>query len=150
MDKQEVIKDLLKPFYDKNRFIYRELSQDEFNALETKYCVRLPDSFKWYMTEFYFDSLALEIPAKAIKTDMNGIDKLNEEYRDEKYPKELFIISHVDEYDYCFDTKRMKDGECPVVSFSRNDKEGILDKYVNFYDFLIDFIINSIDNDFFE
>ncbi len=150
MNKQEKIKDLMNPYFKKNRELYYELSMEDINYLEIKYQVKLPESFIWYLTKYHFGGLSIDIPSKAIHSNINCLELLNDNYRDDKYPKGLFIISHVDEYEYCLDTNRLQNGECPVVSYSIHDNDGILDRKPNFCAFLIDQINNSIDNEFFQ
>ncbi len=150
MNKQEQIMEMMHLYRDNNRNTYTELSAEEVKAIQAKYNVNLPESFIWFITQYYFEGLSVDIPARAVRTNKNCLDSLNETYKTKDYPEKLFIISHVDEYDYCLDTQRLMNGECPVVSYSIHDNDRLIDRYISFYDFLIDEINNAIDNDFFE
>jgi hypothetical protein len=69
-----------------------------------------------------------------------------EKYRKYGLPKGLVVIEDVGEWIYCLDTDRIKDNECPVVTWSMHDKDGVIERNDNFYEYLLDNLNEAIDN----
>lgn len=67
-----------------------------------------------------------------------AVVKLNERFRELGLPRQLVAIQNCDEWLYCLDTSKCKDGFCPVVSW---DQFG--DEYTQVYDSFLDFVISE-------
>ncbi|MES5922039.1 SMI1/KNR4 family protein [Bacillus cereus group sp. RP37] len=61
-------------------------------------------------------------------------------------PGQYIVLNDIDGTVTCLDTNQMKDGECPVVFWSRFSKELYTITYENFSDYLLDSLHESIDN----
>ena len=56
-------------------------------------------------------------------------------------PVQCIVIEDCDEFYYCLDTKTQK-----VGSWSAFDQDGLINRYDDFYDYLLDQIENAIEN----
>jgi len=154
-DLKTKIIETVQKFKDKMDTFYSLMSVSDIDFIEKKYSVKLPESFKWFQKDFIFGGMAAEILGKIINPEthqeFNQIITYTDDYIERGLPKGLIVISHVDEFGYCLDTNRMdENNECPIVSWSNYDKDGIIDHHKNFYEFLLKEIDNAIDNNFFE
>ncbi|MDA1636054.1 MULTISPECIES: SMI1/KNR4 family protein [Bacillus cereus group] len=61
-------------------------------------------------------------------------------------PEQYIVLNDIDGTVTCLDTNQMKDGECPVVFWSRFSKELYAITYENFSDYLLDSLHESVDN----
>lgn len=127
------------------RFINKHKELDDFtggvdkskiNFVQNELGVELPDSFKWFLTNYGSGGL--------FGVDILGVAKSNtppvvvntKRYRDLGLEKDLIVIENAGEYVYCLYTRKMENNECPIIAWNR--PEG-LDNYntaTNFYEFL--------------
>jgi antitoxin YobK len=134
---------------------YSPMDDSDIKSIEERYGVKLPVSFKWFQKDFLFGGMAANILGKTVHPETKkvayDIIEYTDDYIKRGLPKGLIVICHVDEFGYCLDTNRTdENGECPVISWTNFDKDGIIDHHKNFFEFLLDEIDNAIDNDFFE
>jgi len=152
---KNIIIEKVTRYKDKMDTYYSKMDDNEINMIEQNYNVKLPDSYKWFQKEFIFGGMAIDILGKVVHSETNKVTNLlierNDDYIERGLPKGLIVICHVDEYGYFLDTNRMDaNNECPVVSWTNYDNAGIIHLKNNFYEFLLDQINNSIENNFFE
>ena len=134
MDKEELI-----------NFINEHKESDDFtggineiiiNSIQEELRVELPDSYKWFLTNYGSGGL--------FGVDILGVGKSNrapvvvntKRYRDLGMDKDLVVIEDAGEYAYCLYISKMENNECPVIAWNRL---GGLDDYNtanNFYEFL--------------
>ncbi|AFU17339.1 Spore coat protein (plasmid) [Bacillus thuringiensis MC28] len=60
--------------------------------------------------------------------------------------EQYIVLNDIDGTVTCLDTNQMKDGECPVVFWSRFSNELYAITYENFSDYLLDSLQKSVDN----
>lgn len=106
--------------------------------------VSFPESYKWFLRDYGYGGVT--------GVEIYGIDlghppsviEYTLDCRRNGLPNSYVVINDVDEWIYCLDTSKMKDGECPVVDWDiRGEGYKEID---NFYYFLIDQFENAIEN----
>lgn len=108
----------------------------QINSVQDKLGVALPDSYRWFLSNFGSGGLfGVDILGIA-KSNIAPIINETKVYRKLGLDSGLVVIENMDEYAYCLNTKQMKDNECPVIAW---DKQGGIDNFNeanNFYEFL--------------
>ncbi|ATH93283.1 spore coat protein [Bacillus glycinifermentans] len=135
------IRQLLKEHHREHTF--ERQSEEDIQATEKELQVTFPQSFRWFLKEFGGGGHELDI------NGCRDILAYHQSFKSFHIPKGYVIIQDVDEYCYCLDTEKMKDGECPVVNWSAYE-EGIYHTADHFYEFMLDEIENAIENDWFD
>lgn len=117
------------------------ITNEEIKKTEKLLGVTLPESYKWFLSEYGGGGDGFEF------SDCEMM--LSYKQRFPSMPDGFVMISWCDEFGYCLDTNKLKDGECPVMNWSPFES-GIYLSQQNFYEFFLDEIENAIDNDFWE
>lgn len=132
--------------YQEYSFFYGKASEINVPEIESILKFSLPESYKWYICTYGSGGLD--------GTDIFGVTKIGSfqmieatnDYKEHGIPDNLIVIEDLGEYIYCLDLNRMKNDECPVVNWSMNDNDGVIDKYDNFYEFIISRFSDTIEN----
>ncbi|MBN2257748.1 MAG: SMI1/KNR4 family protein [Anaerolineaceae bacterium] len=96
----------------------------------------LPDSYKWFLAEYGVLMLPTYIIYGAGSPDEPACLKLTLGLRESKLPAAYVVVENDnDGRIICLDAGRMKDGECPVVSWGVQDGS-VKDLYKDFYELL--------------
>ncbi|WP_160680565.1 SMI1/KNR4 family protein [Clostridium sp. C8-1-8] len=141
---REKLKDLITIYYDEGLFI-GSIDQSLIDDIEIKLRVTLPESYKWYVKNYGSGGIGTHIIGAVTKQNLPVVNS-TERYRCYNMPDGLVVVADVGEWVYCLDTNRMKNCECPVITWSMHDKDGIIDINNNFYEFLLESLNEAIDN----
>jgi SMI1 / KNR4 family. len=118
--------------------------ENVIKEIENRLGVTLPNSYKWFLLRHGSGGV--------FGVDIIGVGKSNqacvvietEKKRKLGLNKELVVIEDCDEYIYCLDTSKLSNGECPVISWDEYDGYDSIESN-NFYEFLLDRLVNSKD-----
>ena len=120
-------------------FLGSENRGSGIDLIERSLDISLPESFKAFLLQFGSGgNSSLEIDGIGINEQTNMISQTIENRKMfNSFHTKLVFFSYGEDWDYCLDTSRMEDGECPVVEFDYvNDR--IIDVAPGFLDFLVD------------
>ncbi|MGD2351934.1 SMI1/KNR4 family protein [Bacillus subtilis] len=95
------------------------ISDKKVYEIEDALNVRLPNSYKWFLKN-YGSGGAYGVLITGY--DFGGaevVDWTNMYRREFNLPSGFVVVEDVDYFAYCIDTNKMKNGECPVVSWDR-------------------------------
>ncbi|MDQ0882391.1 SMI1/KNR4 family protein [Peribacillus sp. V2I11] len=113
------------------------VSEEKVEETENKLQVPLPESYKWFIKNYGSGgSFGIDI----IGYDLVGASVVAATKDHQKYYgliEGLVVIEDIDEFAYCLDTNKMKNGECPVITWDNQEGYGrtLAD---NFLDYFID------------
>lgn len=130
-DNQEVFEDA---------FLMKIPTNEEIKKAEVSLGFNIPDSYLWFLKQFGHGGFFFEF----LGYGLNGIPlfvNATLKNRNRGLPENLMVIENCDEYVVCIDVVKNK-----IVTWSAYDKDGIVNKNVDFYDYFIDCIENAIDN----
>jgi hypothetical protein len=113
------------------------VDESQTNVVQNELGVELPESYKWFLTTYGYgrffgvDIIGYGFTGPAVVDATKGHHK----YYD--LIDGLVVIEDIDEFAYCLDTNKMKDGECPVIMWDNQEGYGrtLAD---NFLDYLIE------------
>ncbi|MED3987369.1 SMI1/KNR4 family protein [Peribacillus simplex] len=113
------------------------VSEDKVKETENKLQVPLPESYKWFLKNygsggsFGIDIIGYDFVGPSVVTATNDHQKYY------GLIGGIVVIEDIDEFAYCLDTNKMKNGECPVIMW--DNQEGYGRKLAdNFVDYFID------------
>ncbi|WP_153529987.1 SMI1/KNR4 family protein [Bacillus sp. TYF-B5-5] len=117
----------VKKFFGENKkysILTGGVTDKEIKEIEEDLRVTLPDSYKWFLTEYgsggAFGTMILGY-------DSHGAEVVEQtkEYRTfYNLILGLVVIEYIDEFSYCLDTNKMVDGECPVILWDNHEGYG--------------------------
>lgn len=141
-DKQKEIINLINENEEifEGSFLKRSPTEEEIKKAEMSLGFQIPDSYLWFLNEFDHGGFFFEF----LGYGLNGVALFVEKTLYERefgLPKMLLVIEDLDEYVNCIDTISNK-----IVSWSKHDRDDIIDVADNFYEHFIDNINNAIDN----
>lgn len=121
---------------DDEAFFVGKLTDDKIEFCEKSLNVILPESFKWFLKEYGTGGMnGVEIIGGGLAQVPSCVES-TKDWRQYGLPNKLVIVEDNGEWQYCLNTEKMKDGECPVVDWEQGAGIGEK-KYSNFYEFLI-------------
>lgn len=111
------------------------VNDDKIKLIETALNVRLPESYKWFLKE-YGEGGLYGVNILGYNLVDAGIVEQTEDYR--KYyglTDGIVVIEYIDEFSYCLDTNKMKNGECPVILWANKGGYGrtVADNFLEFF-----------------
>lgn len=114
----------------------------EIAAVEKKLEVKLPKSYKWFLEKYGSGGIeGMEFwGIESNRSDVNNytIVCITSEYRKKGLDLPLVVFEENGDYVTCMDTSKMnEEDECPVVTWSVYDSDGIVFKEDNFYSYLL-------------
>lgn len=131
---KETILNLIKKSGE-NFIVSGSVNKKIIDKIESELGVKLPESYKWYVENYGHGGIGnIEIYGVALNDSLTVVDRTND-FRNYGLPTHLVEILNMDEWIYCLDTEHMRDGECPVVEWSKEDGIGT-HKFENFFYFL--------------
>ncbi|MCU7667540.1 SMI1/KNR4 family protein [Bacillus thuringiensis] len=110
--------------------------------------ISFPGSYHWFLKQYGSGGLdGMEIHGCESTSTDSSVVYHTELYR-KKYdlPLHYIVLNDIDGSVTCLDTSQMKNGECPVVFWSRFSKELYAVTYDNFKDYLLDSLQETVDN----
>ena len=106
--------------------------------------VTLPESYKWFLREYgHGGMVGVEILGVGLSS-VPPVVEFTLRYRKLGLPNSFVVISNVDEWVYCLETSKMKNGECPVIDWDRKGESYYY--FDNFYLFLINQLESAIED----
>ncbi len=114
------------------------VSLEKISLVEKKLGVQFPTSYKEFLKKYGsggIDGIIFwGIENNNVDINKNTVLFNTEKYRKKGIPDDLVVFRDVGEYVVCLETKKMdKNAECPVVTWSYHDKDGIIFCEKNFY-----------------
>lgn len=103
--------------------------------------VSLPEEYIWFLNNYGSGNIGSLNILGITKKGTSIFVKKTIERRKQGLPKNLVIIHDSDEWDDCIDTNNGN-----IVSWSIYDDDGVIFKYRNFYEYVLDYIQDAIDN----
>ncbi|MEY9869061.1 hypothetical protein ABIE66_004440 [Peribacillus sp. B2I2] len=121
------------------------VSDEKVKETEIKLQVPLPDSYKWFLRNYGYGGIfGVEIIGYGL-TGPAVVDATKDYQKYYQLIDGIVVIENVDEFAYCLDTNKMKNGECPVIMW--DNQEGYGRKVAdNFLDYLIESLEEAKDN----
>lgn len=117
----------VKTFFDENKensILTGGVTEDQVREIEEDLNVPLPDSYKWFLTEYGSGGA---YGTMILGYDSHGAEVVEQTNEYKKYYNlfdGLVVIEYVDEFSYCLDTNKMKEGECPVILWDNQEGYG--------------------------
>lgn len=134
--KYSALQEFIKQYGKDNDFT-GGVSEDKVKETEQKLLVSLPESYKWFLRNYGYGGL---FGVEIIGYGFTGPAVVDATKGHQKYYdliNGLVVIEDIDEFAYCLDTNKMKDGECPVIMWDNQEGYGRT-LAVNFLDYLIE------------
>ncbi|MCH5454822.1 SMI1/KNR4 family protein [Bacillus toyonensis] len=107
-----------------------------------------PNSYLWFLKQYGSGGLdGMDINGCETTAADSSVVYHTKLYRETyNLPEQYIVLNDIDGTVTCLDTNQIKDGECPVVFWSRFSKELYAITYENFGDYLLDSLQESVDN----
>ncbi|MGE7647826.1 SMI1/KNR4 family protein [Peribacillus frigoritolerans] len=121
------------------------VSEDQVKETENKLQVTLPESYKWFLRNYGSGGI---FGVDIIGYDLVGPSVVDATKDYQKYYKlidGIVVIESVDEFAYCLDTNKMKNGECPVILWDNQEGYGFT-AADNFLDYLLESLEEAKEN----
>jgi hypothetical protein len=134
--KYSALQEFIKQYGKDNDFT-GGVSEDKVKETEQKLQVSLPESYKWFLRNYGYGGL---FGVEIIRYGFTGPAVVDATKGHQKYYDlidGLVVIEDIDEFAYCLDTNKMKNGECPVIMWDNQEGYGRT-LFVNFLDYLIE------------
>lgn len=126
-----------------NAFIMGGVEEEKIIEVEKAINVTLPNSYKWFLREFGYASVAgVEILGMA-PTGVPPVVEYTLDFRETGMPDSWVVICSCDEWVYCLVTDKMVNGECPVIDWDNYTGDSF-QYFDNFYLFLINELESAI------
>lgn len=132
---QDRIIELIENAQD-DAFFVGSANDDQIVEIENKLNIQLPISYKWFLKNYGQGSLCGVFILGIGKDKSLVCVKETERRRNLGLPNVFLVVENCDKWQYCLDTSKMKDGECPVVDWEK----GVTGKrmFDNFYNYVIE------------
>jgi len=132
--------------YGENDDFTGPVDESRIEQIENMLDVTLPEDYKWFVRNFGHGGIAgVEILGVA-KTEIPTCVRYTQRYREEHgLPRSLIVIENCDEWVFCLDTSELNNGECPVIDWDYLGNVGV-QRYKNFYTFLLDEFTEAVEN----
>ncbi|KWW21736.1 hypothetical protein AS888_04295 [Peribacillus simplex] len=111
------------------------VSEDKVEETENKLQVPLPESYKWFLRNYGYGGL---FGLRIIGYGFAGPAVVDATKGHQKYYDlldGLVVIEDIDEFAYCLDTNKMKNGECPVITWDNQEGYGrkLADNFLDYF-----------------
>jgi hypothetical protein len=128
-----------------DRLITGGVDDNRIVEVEKELNVTLPESYKWFLREFGYASVAgVEILGMA-PTGVPPVVEYTLDFRETGMPDSWVVICSCDEWVYCLVTDKMVNGECPVIDWDNYTGDSF-QYFDNFYLFLINELESAIND----
>ncbi|MEI3894512.1 MULTISPECIES: SMI1/KNR4 family protein [unclassified Bacillus (in: firmicutes)] len=134
--------------YEKNGDFMGGINEDTIREATQMLNINFPDSYHWFLKQYGSGGLdGMDIHGCETTAVDSSVVYQTKLYRETyNLPEQYIVLNDIDGTVTCLDTNQMKDGECPVVFWSRFSKELYTITYENFSDYLLDSLQESVDN----
>ncbi|WP_347343045.1 SMI1/KNR4 family protein [Peribacillus frigoritolerans] len=122
--KYSALKEFIKQYGEDDDFT-GGVSEDKVKETEQKLQVSLPESYKWFLRNYGYGGL---FGVEIIGYGFTGPAVVDATKGHQKYYDlidGLVVIEDIDEFAYCLDINKMKDGECPVIMWDNQEGYGV-------------------------
>ena len=132
---QETIRELIAKA-GTMQFFTGETAHGRVDDIESQLAVILPESYRWFVRTYGMGGVS-GVEILGVNKD-NSLACVETTLRRREYglPPHFVVIEDVGEYQYCLDTSKLEDGECPVVNWAQSGP--VYFESDNFYQFVID------------
>jgi hypothetical protein len=132
--KYSALQEFIKQYSEDDDFT-DGVSEDKVLETENKLQVSLPESYKWFLKNygsggsFGIDIIGYDFVGPSVVT----ATKDHQKYYD--LIDGIVVIEDIDEFAYCLDTNKMKNGECPVIMWDNQKGYGrkLADNFVDYF-----------------
>ncbi|MFS0765692.1 SMI1/KNR4 family protein [Peribacillus phoenicis] len=142
--KYSAVQEFIKQ-YGKDDDFTGGVSEDKVKETENKLQIPLPASYKWFLRNYGAGGI---FGVDIIGYDLVGPSVVDATRDYQKYYKliaGIVVIENVDQFAYCLDTNKMKNGECPVILWDNQEGYGFT-AADNFLDYLIESLEEAKEN----
>ncbi|MGE7767277.1 SMI1/KNR4 family protein [Peribacillus sp. NPDC096540] len=111
------------------------VSEDKVKETEQKLQFSLPESYKWFLRNYGSGGI---FGVDIIGYDLVGPSVVDATKGHQKYYDlidGLVVIEDIDEFAYCLDTNKMKNGECPIIMWDNQEGYGrkLADNFLDYF-----------------
>ncbi|MGE1110046.1 SMI1/KNR4 family protein [Bacillus wiedmannii] len=134
--------------YEKDGDFMGVVNEDTIQEAAQMLNLTFPNSYLWFLKQYGSGGMdGMDINGCETTAADSSVVYHTKLYRETyNLPEQYIILNDIDGTVTCLDTNQMKDGECPVVFWSRFSKELYAITYENFGDYLLDSLQESVDN----
>ncbi|MFJ7818891.1 SMI1/KNR4 family protein [Bacillus toyonensis] len=134
--------------YEKDGDFMGVVNEDTIQEAAQMLNITFPSSYLWFVKQYGSGGLdGMDVHGCETTAANSSVVYHTKLYRETyNLPEQYIVLNDIDGTVTCLDTNQMKDGECPVVFWSRFSKELYAITYVNFGDYLLDSLQESVDN----
>ncbi|MCU5583855.1 SMI1/KNR4 family protein [Bacillus toyonensis] len=134
--------------YEKDGDFMGVVNADTIQEAAQMLNLTFPNSYLWFLKQYGSGGLdGMDINGCETTAADSSVVYHTKLYRETyNLPEQYIVLNDIDGTVTCLDTNQMKDGECPVVFWSRFSKELYAITYENFGDYLLDSLQESVDN----
>ncbi|MDM5191353.1 SMI1/KNR4 family protein [Bacillus hominis] len=134
--------------YEKDDDFMGVVNEDTIQEAAKMLNITFPSSYHWFLKQYGSGGLdGMDIHGCEKTVADSSVVYHTKLYR-ETYdlPVQYIVLNDIDGTVTCLDTSKMKDGDCPVVFWSRFSKELYAITYDNFSEYLLDSLQETVDN----
>jgi len=143
MSKYEIIENKIEQYLQEEEKQFEKcflggVSLEKIKLVEKRLEIVFPKSYIFFLEKY--GSGGVEgivfwgIEGEEVDIEKATIVLITEEYRKKGLPHNLVVFEETGEYVVCLDTSRIdEEGECPVVTWSDYDNDGVVFSEKNFY-----------------
>ncbi|MBD1381549.1 SMI1/KNR4 family protein [Metabacillus arenae] len=129
---------VVEDFIDNNKeelMVSGGVCEEKIQQIEIDLDVILPTSYKWFLRK-YGEGGLYGVNILGYNLVDAGVVERTKDYR--KYyalTEGIVVIEDIDEFSYCLDTNKMKNGECPVILWANQGGYGFqeADNFLEFF-----------------
>ncbi|HDR8171182.1 TPA: SMI1/KNR4 family protein [Bacillus thuringiensis] len=134
--------------YEKDGDFMGGVNEDTIRQAARMLSITFPSTYHSFLKQYGSGGLdGMDIHGCETTTADSSVVYHTKLYRETyNLPEQYIVLNDIDGTVTCLDTNQMKDGECPVVFWSRFSKELYTITYENFSDYLLDSLHESVDN----
>lgn len=97
------------------------IDENKIRDIEEILKVRFPDSYKCFLRKYGYGAAYGREILGCGKGEVPSVIAETLRFRKLGLPNQYVVIENCDEWIYCLDTANIKEGECPVISWDRNE-----------------------------
>ena len=97
------------------------VEEDKIKDIEVKLNVNFPESYKNFLRKYGYGAAYGREVLGSGKSEVPSVVAETLRFRKLGLPEQYVVIQNCDEWIYCLDTDNMKNEECPVISWDRNE-----------------------------
>ncbi|RIJ66373.1 SMI1/KNR4 family protein [Rummeliibacillus sp. TYF005] len=122
------------------------ISEDKILDIEKQLHVQLPESYKWFLRKYGSGGIfGIDILGHGL-VNATVVETTNEYKKYYGLEEGIVVIIHVDAFAYCLDTNKMRNGECPVISWDVDSGSYDSEEASNFLEFFWNYLNEMKEN----